>query len=89
MFNGGYGFQNSENLAFSEFAALGFNPLENTSYLVTFSAFNGTQNLATVEATINATPVPAALPLFLSAGGVLAFLGRRRKAKGLPLSADA
>ena len=77
-----YGFQNSENLAFSEFAGLGFNPLENTSYLVTFTVNQvGGGQLASVQATINATPLPAALPLFASGLGALGVAGWRRKRK--------
>jgi hypothetical protein len=76
-----YGFQNSENLAFSEFAALNFNPLENTSYLLTFSVslIGSNTPFASVEATINATPLPATLPLFVGGLGVIRFAARRRR----------
>jgi hypothetical protein len=58
-----YGFQNSENLALSEFSSgsLAFNPLENTSYLVTFSVSNNDGAFASVQETFNATLIPAAL----------------------------
>lgn len=76
-----YGFQNSENLKFGEFSALNFNPLENTSYLVTFTVSQGESQLASVQETINATPIPAALPLFATGLGVMGFFARRKKRK--------
>ena len=85
-FAAGYGFQNSENLTYSEFASLGFNPLEMASYLVTFSVYAAsdtgrTNALASVSETINAVPLPAALPLVVSGLGGMGLLGWRRKRK--------
>ena len=83
-----WGFQNSENLAFGEFAGLNFNPLANETYLVTLSLTPIASGSAaalvaspSVSIEINATPIPAALPLFGSGLGLMGFLGWRKKRK--------
>ncbi len=82
-----WGFQNSENLAFGEFAGLNFNPLANETYLVTLSLTPIVSGFAPLVASpsvsieINATPIPAALPLFGSGLGLMGFLGWRKKRK--------
>lgn len=97
-----YGLQNSENLAFSPFGTgtLNFDPTANTSYLVTLFLAPSTSSPATggstpalsvqqVQIQINATPIPAALPLFASGLGVMGFLVRRKKRKGAAPKAAA
>jgi hypothetical protein len=89
-FNGGgasasdVGFQNSENISFFSFLnpAFGWDPASNGSYLITLALFNATgAPLLAVDEQINATPIPAALPLFAGGAGVLGFFARRRKNK--------
>ena len=78
------GFQNSENLSFAFVALLNplfaFDPNANNSYIVTLSLLDVLGNdLGSVSETINATPIPAALPLFASGVGVVGFLRERGK----------
>jgi hypothetical protein len=89
-FNGGgavptdIGFQNSENISFFSFLnpAFGWDPAANGSYLITLSLFDEAgAPLLSVDEQINATPIPAALPLFAGGAGVLGFFARRRKNK--------
>lgn len=78
------GFQNSENISFFSFLnpAFDWDPAAHGSYLITLSLFdeNGAA-LVSVQEQINATPIPAALPLFAAGAGVLGFFARRRKNK--------
>jgi hypothetical protein len=82
--SGNTGAQNSENLSFAFLGGpLGFNPLANDSYVLTLSAVltsNG-DSVGSVQETINATPIPAALPLFASGLGALGLLALFRKRK--------
>jgi len=82
------GMQNSQNLGFFYVpifdSGFGFNALADDTYLLTLSvALNGGGSLGTVRATVvagaGATPLPAALPLFVSGLGVLGFMARRRR----------
>ena len=78
------GFQNSENISFFSFLnpSFGWDPAANGSYLITLALFNATgAPLLSVDEQINATPIPAALPLFAGGAGVLGFFARRRKRK--------
>jgi hypothetical protein len=79
------GFQNSENLVFSQFAGLSFDENANDTYLITLSLSDPDGLLDSVDeyvvAGTGATPLPAALPLFASGLGVTALLARRRKRK--------
>jgi len=78
------GFQNSENISFFAFLnpAFGWDPAANGTYLITLSLLNEAgATLFSVDETINATPIPAALPLFAAGAGVLGFFARRRKNK--------
>jgi hypothetical protein len=77
------GFQNSENLHFPEFASLLFDPNAADTYLVDFSVSNKSGVvLADVNETINATPIPGALPMFASGLGVITLMLRKKK-KGI------
>ena len=81
-----WGVQNSENLAFSQFSGLAFNPAENASYLVTlFLAPSSSASSAVaaqqVSIQINATPIPASLPLFAGGLGVMGLIFGRKKRK--------
>ena len=86
-FNGGgalttdVGFQNSENLSFFPFSpAFGWDPNANGSYLITLALVNESGGtIFSVDEQINATPIPAALPLFAGGAGVIGFFARRRK----------
>jgi hypothetical protein len=81
-----YGFQNSLNPGYVP----GFNPLATDTFVLTLSAVNSTgANIGSVQETINATPIPAALPLFASGLGVMGFLARRRKRKNAAALAAA
>ena len=89
-FNGGgasasdVGFQNSENITYFSLLNPAFNwdPAANGSYLITLALFNAAgAPLLAVDEQINATPIPAALPLFAGGAGVLGFFARRRKGK--------
>jgi hypothetical protein len=76
------GFQNSENISFFSFLnpAFGWDPAANGSYLITLSLFDDAgAPLISVDEQINATPIPAALPLFAGGAGVIGFFARRRK----------
>ena len=82
----GNGYQNAENLGFSFVAALfptfDFNPNAVDEYVVTLSLTTDDDvPLASVTENINATPAPAALPLFASGLAAFGFFGRRRKRK--------
>jgi hypothetical protein len=84
-FAAAYGFQNSENLTFGQFAPLGFNMDQDDTYFITMS-LSGAVPLMLVSETVVVgagapVPVPAALPLFASGLGMLGFLVRRRKQK--------
>ena len=83
-------FQNSENLVFSQFAPLLFDQNANDTYLITLAlsgptGFIGSVNEYVVVGT-GATPLPAALPLFVSGAGMLSFFGLRKKRKKAPAS---
>lgn len=79
--NGSGGFQNSENLVFYT-AALGYDMNAVDSYVVTLSLLDAAgASVFGVSETINATPIPGALPLFVSGLGVIGFVARRRKRK--------
>lgn len=88
-FNGGgalasdAGFQNSENLSFFPLSpAFGWDPAANGSYLITLALLNESGGtIFSVDEQINATPIPAALPLFAGGAGLLGFFARRRKNK--------
>ena len=78
------GFQNSENISFfsSLNPAFGWDPTAGGSYLITLSLLDvAGAPLLSVDEQINATPIPAALPLFASGAGLLGFFARRRKIK--------
>jgi hypothetical protein len=77
------GFQNSENLSFFPLGpAFGWDPTAGGSYLITLSLLDAAgAPLLSVNEQINATPIPAALPLFASGAGLLGFFARRRKIK--------
>ena len=88
--NGTTGAQNAENLSFTGLVGpLGFDPLANDSYVLTLSAVLNTTgaSLGSVQETINATPIPAALPLFAGGLGMIGLLARRRKRKATALAA--
>jgi hypothetical protein len=85
-------FQNSENLAFGEFSTgtLNFNPGDSASYLVTLSySTDANEAVWSVDETINATPIPAALPLFASGLGALGLVAHRRKRKAAAVKSAA
>ena len=78
------GFQNSENISFFSFLNPDFDwdPAAAGSYLITLALFNENGDpLLSVDEQINATPVPATLPLFAGGAGILGFFARRRKKK--------
>ena len=79
----GDGYQNAENLGFSFiavlFPAFGFDPNAADQYQITLSLTNDGDSLASVEEIINATPLPATLPLFAGGLGFVGFLTRRKK----------
>jgi hypothetical protein len=88
------GYQNSENLTFGQFAALGFDMNVDDTFLITLSLLGpdnadlGTVNEYTVVgAGTSTTPLPAALPLFASGLSALGLLGWRRKRKAAGLAA--
>lgn len=85
------GFQNSENLSFFPLPpAFGWDPAANGSYLITLSLLNEANlPIISVEEQINATPIPAALPLFAGGAGVIGFFARRRKSKKTAVAAAA
>lgn len=97
-----FGVQNSENLIFSPFATgtLAFDPTANGSYLVTLAydlvtppatsgGVAGASALPQVQIQINATPIPASLPLFAGGLGLMGFLVRRKKRKSTATKAAA
>ena len=77
------GFQNSENLAW--FGSLNplflFDPTANDTYIVTLSLTGPSGLNMSINETINATPLPATLPLLASGLGALGLLGWRKKRK--------
>lgn len=78
--------QNSENLTFGQFAGLLFDKNANDTFLITLSLISAAgAPLGSVSEYVvvgsGATPIPAALPLFASGLGVLAFAARHRKRK--------
>jgi hypothetical protein len=84
------GMQNSENLTFSDFSALGFDMDVNDTYQIVLSLAdaNGTSigsvNEFVVAGTgggVAITPIPGALPLFASGLGALGLFGASRKRK--------
>jgi hypothetical protein len=88
---GNYAFQNSENLTFSFVAllngAFGFDVNQNNTFIITLSLLGpegarlGSVNETVIVGDGAQTPIPAALPLFASGLGVLAFGARRKKRK--------
>ena len=76
-------FQNSENLCFFPLGpAFGWDPAATGSYLITLALVNEAgAPIFSVEEQINATPIPATLPLFAGGAGLLGFFARRRKIK--------
>jgi hypothetical protein len=79
------GFQNSENLSFFPLGpAFGWDPAAAGSYLITLALVNEAgAPIFSVEEQINATPIPATLPLFATGLGALGLLARRRKRKAI------
>jgi hypothetical protein len=77
------GFQNSENLSFFPLGpAFGWDPTAGGSYLITLALVNEAgAPILSVDEQINATPIPATLPLFATGLGALGLLARRRKRK--------
>jgi hypothetical protein len=83
LFNG---YQNAEKLGFSFVAiftsSFDFDPNARNQDNITLSLSNSDDDpLASVTEIINATPIPAALPLFATGLGALGLLGWRRKRK--------
>jgi hypothetical protein len=84
----GKGYQNAENLGFAFLASnLLFNPNSPDEYIVTLTLSDSTGQLASVTENINATPLPAALPLFVSGLGGLGFFGWRKKRRSQMIAA--
>lgn len=77
----GDGYQNAENLAFSFIGPnMAFDPDTPDQYTITLSlSTSGGSPLASISEDINATPLPAALPLFATGLVGLGFFGWRRK----------
>jgi hypothetical protein len=77
----GNGYQNAENLGFSFIgSAIGFDPNAPDQYIITLSLSSAIGSpLASVTENIDATPIPATLPLFVGGLGLFGYLARRRK----------
>ena len=82
-----YGFQNSQNLTFGEYAGLGFDMDNDNTYLIRLWADDlegnllGEVNIRVVAGDGAETPLPAALPLFATVLGLGGLVARRRKRK--------
>jgi hypothetical protein len=89
LFNG---YQNAEKLGFSFVAiftsSFDFDPNARNQDNITLSLSNSDDDpLASVTEIINATPIPAALPLFATGLGFVGYLTRRKKRKVQALAA--
>ena len=80
------GYQNSENLTFGQFSALGFDFDQNDTFRLTLSLFDLSGNsLGSVSEQVvvgtgaSAVPLPATLPLFASGLGVMGWFARRKR----------
>jgi len=80
----GNGYQNAENLGFSFIRpTIGFDPNAPDEYIITLSLSSVTGSpLASVSENIDATPIPATLPLFAGGLGFVGYLARRRRQSG-------